>query len=289
MFATLSFVRLQKLALVARKVLAENAPIAARVSGLDLKTELRALGSVGVLAAGVLAFHAGSSSAGAAIACFVAALGLRFGFLFASFRPRGIADRLSERFGMERGHALYAGALDALLFLQRASFVSLVCSTAREPSGFFGEAVQALGVLMAAAGVAATIWAVRAVGVDAYHYRDLFTKARSVSLEDGGPYALLSNPMYALGPLAGYGLALLALSPIALLAAGISQGLLFLFNETVEQPRLLRAHGVFVETQRRYELARSLLGFDPRDELAQRRHWVASGEPGAEDAGHMAT
>lgn len=292
MFATLALVRLQKLALVTRKVLAENAPIALRVSGLQLELDKPARG-LGTLSVGILGLlwlcDPGSSTSTAAIGCFVAALALRSGFMFTSFVPRGIAQRLTARFGVERGHALYATALDLLLFAQRASFIALACATAREPSGFFGEAVQALGTLMVPVGIGATVWAARAIGLDAYHYRDLFTKARNVSVESAGPYSFCDNPMYALGPLAAYGVALLALSPVALLAAGISQALLFTFNELVEQPRLRQAHSIFVETQRRYELARSLLGFDPREELAQRRHWDASNQPAADDASHLAT
>lgn len=286
MFPTLSLVRLQKLACVARKVLAENAPIALRLAGLDLQPEqpTRGLASAALLALGLLwACAPGLSSSGAAIACFSVAIVLRFGFLFTSFVPRGVASRLAARFGVERGHASYALGLDILLFVQRASFVALVCATAREPGGAFGAALQVLGSVMLAVGVGTTIWAARTVGIDAYHYRDLFMGSRHVSLESDGPYALCSNPMYTLGPLAGYGLALLALSPFALFAAGVNQLLLFAFNEAVEQPRLRRANSIFVETQRRYELARSLLGFDPRQELALRRHLDgSSGPPAAE-------
>jgi hypothetical protein len=279
MFATLSLVRFQKMACVARKVLAENAPIALRLAGVDLKPEqpVRGLASAGLLALGLLWLCApGLNSSGAAIACYLVAVALRFGFLFGSFVARGIAPRLARRFGVERGHATFATALDLVLFAQRASFIALVCATAREPEGPFGAASQVLGFSMVPVGVGA-----RVVGIDAYHYRDLFMGSRHVSLESDGPYALCSNPMYTLGPLAAYGLALLALSPFALFAAGVNQMLLFAFNETVEQPRLRRANGIFVETQRRYELARSLLGFDPRQELAQRRHLDAATEPPA--------
>jgi protein-S-isoprenylcysteine O-methyltransferase Ste14 len=283
MFATLSLIRLQKLACVARKVLAENAPIALRLAGLGLRPEqpARGLGSAALLTLGLLWLSAPGLSSSGAVACFLLACALRFGFLFGSFVPRGISARLATRFGVERGHANYALALDLVLFAQRASFIALVCTTAREPGGPFGAALQLLGLLMVPIGIGATIWAARIVGIDAYHYRDLFMGSRHVSLESDGPYAVVPNPMYALGPLAGYGLALLALSPYALFAAGLNQMLLFAFNEVVEQPRLRRANSIFVETQRRYELARSLLGFDPRQELAQRRHLDAATEPQA--------
>jgi protein-S-isoprenylcysteine O-methyltransferase Ste14 len=291
MSATLSLVRLQKLALIAREVLERNFPIALRLAGVHLKADqpLRGLVSSGVLTLGLLwVCDSGSNSSGVAIACFVAALALRFGFLFASFTARGVASRLSARLGVERGHAAYSMALDFSLFAQRASFIALAVATARDASGPFGWTLEVVGFVLVPVGVGATVWAARVVGLDAWYYRDLFTGSRSVSIENDGPYTFCPNPMYTLGPLAGYGLALLALSPLALFAAGVNQALLFAFNELVEQPRLRRAHSIFVETQRRYELARSLLGFDPRQELAQRVHLDPSSQPTSVDVGRLA-
>jgi protein-S-isoprenylcysteine O-methyltransferase Ste14 len=290
MFATLPPVRLQKLALVGLKGVAESVPIAARVAGLQLSADpVRTWGSVGVLALGALWLCSlGSIPNWAAIACFLVAFSLRFAFLFASFTPRGIAPRLQTRFGLERGHMIYGLALDLLLFTQRVSFVVLACATAREPGNAFGVALQVLGFVLVPVGLGVTVWATRVAGHDAYRYRDLFTGCRHGSLADDGPYLVCANPMYAFGPLAGYGLALLALSPGALLVAGVNHALLFVFNNTVEQPRLRRANSVFVETQRRYELARSLLGFDPRQELTQRRHLEPSLSPAAVDKSDVA-
>jgi hypothetical protein len=92
--------------------------------------------------------------------------------------------------------------------------------------------------------------------------------------------------MYVLGPLAAYGLALIALSPLAFFAAGLNQALLLVFNDMIEQPRVRHANRIFVETRYRYELAQTLLGFDPRKELAQRVHATPSD---ASDAGGSAT
>lgn len=275
-----------------RQVLADHVPVAARLLGLHLKFEqpVRGLGSIAVLGLSVLWLCTpGLPPSQAAIACLTLAYMLRFGFLFASFAPRGIASRLSARLGVQRGHQVYALALEVSLHAQRASFIALLFATAQEASGPFGVALQFLGFFLLPVGAAVMIWAARVVGVDALFYRDLFTGSRNVSVETGGPYALCPNPMYTFGPLVGYGLALLALSPVALFAAGVNQALLFVFNEAVEQPRLRRANGIFVETQRRYELARSLLGFDPRQELAQRQHLAASNDAPAIDAGPLPT
>jgi hypothetical protein len=118
--------------------------------------------------------------------------------------------------------------------------------------------------------VGVSIWATKIVGLDTYHYRDLFMGPRYMSVELRGPYAFLGNPMYGLGQLAAYGAALLALSPIGLVAAALNQVTLYLFNDTVEQPQLRLARGVFMESQLRYALARTWLD-DPRSEPNRRR------------------
>jgi protein-S-isoprenylcysteine O-methyltransferase Ste14 len=280
------------MARAARWLLSQNArvaaPVVARLAGLQLQPQqpVRALASFAIFTSGLLWLCVPEGpSTGAAVAGFVAALTLRFGFLFASFVPAGVAARFQAHFGRERGHETYAAVLDLLLFAQRVSFVALVGTTAHEAGGIMGGALVAVGLALVAVGVAASIWTTLVVGLDAYHYRDLFTGSRSARLESEGPYALCRNPMYALGPLAGYGLALMALSPIALVAAGLNQALLFAFNELIEQPRLRSANSIFVEAQYRYDLARSLLGFDPRPELARRIH---SEEPALPETHHPA-
>ncbi len=261
-----------------REIIVEYAPAAVGVSGLFLaRRELRArLLAAALVGVGLLGVAVVELSTGAAIACFVLALALRYAFLFASFTPSGVAARLKSRFGVERGHALYATALDLLLLAQRLTSLALVAATAHAAAGTFGAGLVALGVLLVPAGVGVSVCAVRAAGLEALHYRDLFVGSRSTQLAKAGPYARWANPMYSVGPLAGYGLALIALSPVALLAAGVSQALLLAFNELVERPALRSADNIFVETQSRYELARTLLGFDPRSELERRIHSAPS-------------
>src|SRR5262249_35184838 len=141
-----------------------------------------------------------------------------------------------------------------------------VIGSGRVASGPVGALAMWLGILLLGVGVSISVWAARIVGLDTYYYRDLFMGPRYMSVELRGPYAFWSNPMYGGGKLAGYGVALIALSPLGLVAAALNQVTLYAFNDFVEQPRLRAATGMLMETQLRYVLARTLRE-DPRSEL----------------------
>ena len=266
-------IRLQPSLPRAWHALCENAQTAAGMSGLAFprRQRLRACVSLVLLAtAAAWLGWADDVSARFAISCFVLLFGLRFVYLFACFNPDGIASWLKGRFGSERGFSVHESVLGALLFAQRSSFLGLLYATAQAPSGPIGTALVSVGALLAVVGLGVSLWATRVVGVDTYHYRDLFMGPRHVSVELRGPYAFLRNPMYGVGQLAAYGAALLALSPIGLVAAALNQVTLLLFNDSVEQPRLRAATQIFVEMQLRYALARTLVD-DPRSALQRPR------------------
>ena len=243
------------------------------MSGLSFSRQqpLRALVSLALLGLGAAWLELSELiSARFAISCFVLSFALRYGFLFASFTPTGFVPWLKARFTAERALEVHECMLTALLFAQRLSFVGLLYATARTAAGPFGLVLTCAGVPLLLVGVGVSIWATKIVGLDTYHYRDLFMGPRYMSVELRGPYAFLGNPMYGLGQLVAYGAALLALSPIGLVAAALNQVTLYLFNDTVEQPQLRLARGVFMESQLRYALARTWLD-DPRSEPNRRR------------------
>jgi len=232
---------------------------------------LRGLVALALTALGMLWLEwADELSARFAISSFVLTFGLRYAYLFASFNPDGIAPWLKARFGSERAFSLHESLLTALLFAQRSSFLALLYTTERPASGPIGTLLVSAGALLTLVGLGVSIWATRVVGIDNFYYRDLFMGPQHVSVELRGPYAFLPNPMYGVGQLAAYGLALLALSPIGLVAAALNQVTLYLFNDAVEQPRLRAATNIFMETQLRYALSRTLIN-DPRSDLQRRR------------------
>jgi len=265
--------RLQHSVPRAWRVMSESLRTAFGMSGLSFSRAqpVRAVVSLALIAA--TAAWLGLSdviSARFAIACFVLSFALRHGFLFASLAPEGVTPWLKTQLGSEGAFALHESLLTVLLFAQRLSFVGLLYATAQAPSGPLGLMLISCGALLVLVGVGVSIWATKVVGLDTYHYRDLFMGPRYMSVELTGPYAFLGNPMYGVGQLAAYGAALIALSPIGLVAAALNQVTLYILNDTIEQPRLRLAKGIFMESQLRYALSRTLLD-DPRSEPNRRR------------------
>ena len=93
-----------------------------------------------------------------------------------------------------------------------------------------------LGGLLFAAGIVAKTWATLVVGVDCFYYKDLFFRRRFWTLSTGGPYALFANPMYGVGNLHLYGLALLGRSLPGLAAAAFCHVAIYTFHHALERP-----------------------------------------------------
>jgi len=114
-----------------------------------------------------------------------------------------------------------------------------------------------LGLTLVVIGLGIKVWATAAVGIDTYYFKDLFTGRRSGPLVLRGPYRWSSNPMYGLGYLHAYGLAVLADSWLGLAAAALCQLGIYVFLIVVERPFLRRAYGPAVAVGTRIALEES--------------------------------
>jgi protein-S-isoprenylcysteine O-methyltransferase Ste14 len=240
----------------------ESAQTAAGMAGVFFTrlTPLRVAVSSIVVSFATLSFSRGLDETPAfALFTFVVTLVARHAFMFASFTQTGIARSLKARLGSEFGFSVYESALTLLSFAQRLSFVRLLLLTSNDPSGPLEMLGMSSGVAFFAIGVGTSVWATRIVGLDTYHYRDLYSGPRYVQLEFRGPYATLANPMYGAGQLAAYGAALMFLSPLGILAAGLHQVLLYAFNAAVEQPHLRVAARLSTDTALCEELSHTVL------------------------------
>lgn len=99
------------------------------------------------------------------------------------------------------------------------------------------------GAALVALGVAVKLWAAATLGADGYYWRDFFERDTRPAPTIAGPYRWLRNPMYTVGYLQTYGLALLVASLPGLVAAVFSQGAIIVFYRLVERPHYRRLYG----------------------------------------------
>ena len=103
-------------------------------------------------------------------------------------------------------------------------------------------AVIATGAALLLVGVVIKLWAAATLGAGAYYWRDFFAPEGHVVTRTAGPYKFLKNPMYTVGYLQTYGLALVTASLPGLIAAAIDQAGILLFYQLVERPHVERMH-----------------------------------------------
>ena len=96
----------------------------------------------------------------------------------------------------------------------------------------------ALGII----GVGTKVWAARTLGADAYYWRNFFEPDVASGPASSGPYRFVSNPMYTIGYLQTYGLALILRSFPGIIAAGFSQAAILAFYFIVERPHFRSLH-----------------------------------------------
>ena len=203
-------------------------------------TPLRWL-AIGASYAGYLTLLAPRPVPFAAAAYFATATVMHYAYLFGMFRTGGWSLRLRARHGDERGYLVHEGWM-ALAFCHNALSTGFICaatSGALPPT--LATRLAAAGLIVIGLGV--KLWATLIVGLDAYYYRDLFLERAGGSFVRRGPYRWLRNPMYTVGHLQAYGLALWYGSVWGLVAVAINQALVLWFNAMVEQPHLRRMHG----------------------------------------------
>lgn len=92
------------------------------------------------------------------------------------------------------------------------------------------------GAALCVAGVGTKVWAARLLGSHGYHWRNFFAPQLEHEVTAAGPYRWLRNPMYTVGYLQTYGLALILESWPALIGAAFAQAAILTFYFVVEKP-----------------------------------------------------
>ncbi len=164
--------------------------------------------------------------------------------LFLGHRGR---NWLIERLGPKRSVRWFEAGL-GIAFTHQAVSQGVLASVTRDSLGFGVPAVITTSVGLAALAVAllVKIWSTHIVGLDVYYYRDMFlqrgghTSHDSEEFVEHGPYRWLSNPMYGVGNLSAYGIALVQRSWLGLVASAIAQICIYAFYLRYERPFVQR-------------------------------------------------
>ncbi len=147
---------------------------------------------------------------------------------------------LTRRHGAEEGFLRFRRVAAFVMANDAVSFGLLCLVSANTLTVGLPRGLEiTVGAVLALVGVATKIWAAATLG-DGYYWRNFFTPTDRVVPKAAGPYRWLKNPMYTVGYLPVYGLALATASAFGLVAALFDQCAILLFYHLVEKPHFER-------------------------------------------------
>lgn len=147
-------------------------------------------------------------------------------------REEGAGPEAFRRFRWRAAWVMYHDGL---------AFILLCVLTRNTWTLFLSPAVTLMtGAVLALIGIGTKVWAARTLGSDAYYWRNFFVPDATTCSASSGPYRFVSNPMYTIGYLQTYGLALITRSLPGMIAAGFAQGAIMMFYVLVEKPHFER-------------------------------------------------
>lgn len=199
-----------------------------------------------------LLFHAAAVAAGAAVA-FLPDLGPVALAYFALARlayvltVSGCLRAQSRRLGLEpreeaeRRYARFHRWALRLQNLDGIAFGSLcVAAAGTLPWQGWEWTARIVGGVLIVVGTGTKTWAVRCLGLESYTWHDFFVPKEKFDPCRSGPYRWFSDPMYTVGYLQAYGIALVFGSWHGLAGALFAQATILLVNEFVEKPHFRR-------------------------------------------------
>lgn len=147
----------------------------------------------------------------------------------------------TRRRGVEEGFQRFRRGASVVMNNDAFGLV-LLCVVTRESLrvGVGRGVLEAVGGLFILVGGVVKLWARARLGAEAYYWHNFFDPGDAKPLDPPGPYRYLDNPMYTVGYLPAYGLALAFGSLPGLVAAGFAQAAILVFHQVVEQPHYQR-------------------------------------------------
>lgn len=139
--------------------------------------------------------------------------------------------------GVEGGYHRFKRIASWLMNVDGAAFVALALVTAGSLDAPLPAWLRmAFGAVLCVVGSGTKLWAAKLLGSHGYHWRNFFAPNLEHEVTSEGPYRWFRNPMYTVGYLQTWGLALLLDSWPALVGAAFAQAAIMTFYFTVEKP-----------------------------------------------------
>lgn len=155
--------------------------------------------------------------------------------------------RRQERGRFTGGFPRFRRTAAALMANDGASFLLLCVATRGSLDVAVSNVVMiAAGSALVVLGLGVKLWARATLGTEAYYWHNFFEPPPPETLAPpatAGPYRYLRNPMYSVGNVHLYGLALIAGSAPALAAAVFAHVAILAFYQVVERPHFERLTG----------------------------------------------
>ena len=173
----------------------------------------------------------------AAFLFFLASRAFYVCFVGFSLRAQDESGWWTRRWGAEEGYARFRTAC-TLIMNNDAASIGLVCWMTRGslaspiPLGI----LEAIGGALIVLGVGMKAWAVATLGKGSFYWRSFFIPPSHTQYVIAGPYRWFRNPMYTVGYMQAYGVALCMLSIPGLIAALVAQSLVLVLNQWAENP-----------------------------------------------------
>jgi hypothetical protein len=178
------------------------------------------------------------------VAYFLFSTVVYLGFIFAVLPQNGLRLKMIEKFGEEKAYLYFEGFL-AFAFFHNGFGLNFISESSIN-SGFWGEIPRWILIAIAGGmfifGFVIKIWSAHVVGIPIYYWKDMFLGRKICDFVVTGPYKYFSNPMYGLGQLQVYAIAIYHNSIYGLFFAAVNQLLVFFFYYTAEKAFIKRTY-----------------------------------------------
>jgi protein-S-isoprenylcysteine O-methyltransferase Ste14 len=169
---------------------------------------------------------------------------LYIGFIIFVLPENGLRHLFLSKCHNENDAYLTYEAILGFLFFHNAVSIGYIASSS--PGILFNflnkDLLLLIVMLMFISGLVVKISAANAVSIEIYYWKDMFLGRKISDFVISGPYRYLKNPMYGIGQLQGYAIAIWYGSEYGLIAAFLNQFLLFTFYFLIEKKFIRRVY-----------------------------------------------